>query len=174
MNTVLAIVLAIVISFLIAFLLGFVLIPWLRKLHFGQTILEIGPAWHKSKQGTPTVGGLIFIIPTSNNNAALTLSIEPPILPEFSLTRLDTDIKPATKVSRTAIAANPLTKFSTDIPETIFKHAAIRISDPDKANNDKEAFPKSPKFCILPIASAKPVRTSVSTLKAPTEDHKFF
>ena len=72
MNTVLAIVLAIVISFLIAFLLGFVLIPWLRKLHFGQTILEIGPAWHKSKQGTPTVGGLIFIIPTIITTIILT------------------------------------------------------------------------------------------------------
>lgn len=64
MNTVLAIALSVVISFLIAFLLGFVLIPWLRKLHFGQTILEIGPAWHKSKQGTPVMGGFMFIIST--------------------------------------------------------------------------------------------------------------
>ncbi len=64
MNTVLAIVLAVALSFLIAFLLGFVLIPWLRKLHFGQTILEIGPAWHKSKQGTPVMGGFMFIIST--------------------------------------------------------------------------------------------------------------
>ena len=53
MNTVLAICLAVGLSFLLAFLLGFVVIPWLRKLHFGQTILEIGPAWHKAKQGTP-------------------------------------------------------------------------------------------------------------------------
>lgn len=40
---------------------GLVLIPWLRKLKFGQTILEIGPSWHKAKQGTPTIGGLMFI-----------------------------------------------------------------------------------------------------------------
>ncbi|MBO5857634.1 MAG: phospho-N-acetylmuramoyl-pentapeptide-transferase [Clostridia bacterium] len=53
-----------VLSFLIAFLLGFVLIPWLRKLKFGQTILEIGPAWHKSKQGTPVMGGIMFIVST--------------------------------------------------------------------------------------------------------------
>lgn len=51
-------------SFLIAFLLGFVLIPWLRKLKFGQTILDIGPAWHKSKQGTPVMGGIMFIVST--------------------------------------------------------------------------------------------------------------
>lgn len=44
--------------------LGFVMIPWLRKLKFGQTILDIGPKWHKSKQGTPTMGGLMFIIGT--------------------------------------------------------------------------------------------------------------
>lgn len=41
--------------------LGFIIIPWLRKLKFGQTILEIGPSWHKSKQGTPNMGGLMFI-----------------------------------------------------------------------------------------------------------------
>ncbi|MBQ5337712.1 MAG: phospho-N-acetylmuramoyl-pentapeptide-transferase [Oscillospiraceae bacterium] len=46
----------------IAALLGFVLIPFLRKIHFGQTILEEGPAWHKSKQGTPIMGGFLFII----------------------------------------------------------------------------------------------------------------
>lgn len=38
------------------------LIPFLRKLHFGQTILEDGPKWHKKKQGTPTMGGLMFIV----------------------------------------------------------------------------------------------------------------
>lgn len=57
-----AIVFGVVLSFLIAFLLGFVLIPWLRKLKFGQTILDIGPAWHKSKQGTPVMGGILFIV----------------------------------------------------------------------------------------------------------------
>lgn len=74
MNTVLAIALSVVISFLIAFLLGFVLIPWLRKLHFGQTILEIGPAWHKSKQGTPVMGGFMFIISTLAAFGAVTLT----------------------------------------------------------------------------------------------------
>ncbi len=50
---------------LVSALLGFVLIPWLRKLKFGQTILELGPVWHKKeKQGTPTMGGIMFIIGT--------------------------------------------------------------------------------------------------------------
>ncbi len=43
-------------------LIGFKLIPFLKKIHFGQTILDIGPRWHKSKQGTPIMGGFMFII----------------------------------------------------------------------------------------------------------------
>ena len=37
------------------------LIPVLRRHRAGQPILEIGPAWHLSKAGTPTMGGLAFI-----------------------------------------------------------------------------------------------------------------
>ena len=55
-----------IISFLVAFggsaLIGRFLIPWLRALKAGQTIKEIGPKWHMSKQGTPTMGGIMFII----------------------------------------------------------------------------------------------------------------
>lgn len=51
----------VLISFLITAILGPVLIPWLRKLKFGQEILEIGPNWHKNKAGTPTMGGMMFI-----------------------------------------------------------------------------------------------------------------
>lgn len=53
---------AAVISFVITALLGKLLIPFLHKLKYGQTILEIGPSWHKEKQGTPTMGGIMFII----------------------------------------------------------------------------------------------------------------
>ncbi len=55
-----------IISFIVAFglsaLIGRFLIPWLRALKAGQTIKEIGPKWHMSKQGTPTMGGIMFII----------------------------------------------------------------------------------------------------------------
>ncbi len=64
MNIILACVLAAVIAFAISFGLGYVVIPFLHKLKFGQTILEIGPKWHKNKQGTPTMGGILFIIGT--------------------------------------------------------------------------------------------------------------
>ena len=49
-------------AFIISALLGKVLIPFLHRLKFGQTILEIGPDWHKKKQGTPTMGGIMFIV----------------------------------------------------------------------------------------------------------------
>lgn len=38
------------------------LVPWLRARRAGQPILEIGPSWHLSKSGTPTLGGLGFIL----------------------------------------------------------------------------------------------------------------
>lgn len=53
---------AAILSFAITAILGKYLIPYLHKLKYGQTILEIGPSWHKNKQGTPTMGGIIFII----------------------------------------------------------------------------------------------------------------
>lgn len=42
--------------------LGIWMIPYLKKVKFGQTINDVGPTWHKSKQGTPTMGGFMFII----------------------------------------------------------------------------------------------------------------
>jgi phospho-N-acetylmuramoyl-pentapeptide-transferase len=51
-----------VIAIIVTALLGFIVIPALRRLKYGQTILDIGPAWHKdTKQGTPTMGGIMFI-----------------------------------------------------------------------------------------------------------------
>lgn len=41
---------------------GLLIIPALRRLHFGQTIKEIGPTWHQGKNGTPTMGGLTFYL----------------------------------------------------------------------------------------------------------------
>lgn len=53
---------AALISFAIAVLVAPVAIPVLHKLKFGQEIREEGPKWHSSKSGTPTMGGVIFIL----------------------------------------------------------------------------------------------------------------
>jgi len=56
---------ALAVSFILSAIMGKIFIPILKKLHFGQQILtEEGPSWHASKQGTPTMGGFIFIIIT--------------------------------------------------------------------------------------------------------------
>ena len=53
---------AAILAFGVTALLGKWMIPFLQRLHFGQTIREEGPKWHRKKQGTPTMGGLMFII----------------------------------------------------------------------------------------------------------------
>jgi phospho-N-acetylmuramoyl-pentapeptide-transferase len=57
-----------VVSFTLAFIitlgLGPIFIPILRRLKFGQTIRDDGPKSHLSKMGTPTMGGITFIITT--------------------------------------------------------------------------------------------------------------
>jgi len=55
------VVLSAVVAFVSALVLGRFFIPFMRKKKIGQSILEIGPKWHMSKQGTPTMGGVLFI-----------------------------------------------------------------------------------------------------------------
>ena len=55
---------AALISFIVSSLIGSKLIPYLVKVKCGQTIKEIGPSWHKNKQNTPTMGGIMFICGT--------------------------------------------------------------------------------------------------------------
>ena len=64
--------LAAVIAFAISATVGKVLIPALHKLKYGQTILDIGPSWHKKKEGTPTMGGIMFIIAIVVSTAVVT------------------------------------------------------------------------------------------------------
>ncbi len=53
-----------ILSLVITAVLGYIVVPFMHKLKFGQTILDIGPKWHKNKQGTPTMGGIMFIFGT--------------------------------------------------------------------------------------------------------------
>ena len=56
------VIFSMVLSFLVSAVAGRFLIPALRALKAGQSIKEIGPTWHMTKQGTPTMGGLMFIL----------------------------------------------------------------------------------------------------------------
>ena len=57
-------VFAIMIGFLSSVILGLVMIPALRKLRVGQKISVFVGETHRKKEGTPTMGGLIFVLPT--------------------------------------------------------------------------------------------------------------
>ena len=57
------------------------LIPALKSWKMGQKILDIGPRWHKSKEGTPTMGGLAFIaacLVTSTISVAFIVALDGP------------------------------------------------------------------------------------------------
>lgn len=61
MNLNLSVLMPIIISFLVSVVLCPVIIPFLRKLKFGQTEREDGPESHLKKNGTPTMGGLVIL-----------------------------------------------------------------------------------------------------------------
>lgn len=56
--------LALMISFIISVIMGYFMIPLLKKLNIGQRISVFVGSSHKNKNGIPTMGGLIFIVPT--------------------------------------------------------------------------------------------------------------
>ena len=57
-------ILAVMVGFISSVILGFFLIPLLRRMHMGQKISSYVSVRHQVKEGTPTFGGLIFILPT--------------------------------------------------------------------------------------------------------------
>jgi phospho-N-acetylmuramoyl-pentapeptide-transferase len=67
-------VFAVMAGFLISAVLGLILVPCLKKLRVGQKISIFVGETHRKKEGTPTMGGLIFIIPTVVATLALILT----------------------------------------------------------------------------------------------------
>ena len=55
---------ALLLGFILSIITGLILIPLLKKFHVGQYVSHYVGERHLKKQGTPTMGGLIFIIPT--------------------------------------------------------------------------------------------------------------
>lgn len=49
------------VSAVVSGITGLILVPYLRKIKASQSIRRDGPVWHMSKEGTPTMGGLLFI-----------------------------------------------------------------------------------------------------------------
>jgi len=57
-------ILALIVSFVLTLILGRFVLAELRRLKAGQEIRKEGPQWHAGKAGTPTMGGIMFIIGT--------------------------------------------------------------------------------------------------------------
>ena len=53
---------SILVSFFLTIFISKVSIPYLRKFKLGQNIRDDGPQSHLSKAGTPTMGGVFFVI----------------------------------------------------------------------------------------------------------------
>ena len=62
MSEIILILISLIAGFVVSAVLGRFLIPVLRALKAGQSIREVGPTWHNNKAGTPTMGGIMFII----------------------------------------------------------------------------------------------------------------
>ena len=73
MTPILNFVIAFLISLVVTFVLEKKFIPALMRIKMGQFILDIGPRWHKSKEGTPTMGGIFFIAGIATTFLALGL-----------------------------------------------------------------------------------------------------
>lgn len=67
-------VFVIMIGFLLSAILGLILVPVLKRLKVGQTISVFVGENHRKKSGTPTMGGLIFIVPTVVTTLGLLLT----------------------------------------------------------------------------------------------------
>ena len=74
--------LAFALAFLVATAVGAWLVPYLRKIKAGQMIRQDGPTWHNSKSGTPTMGGIMFIV--ASVVVCLTLGFKPMMDGDFS------------------------------------------------------------------------------------------
>ena len=61
-NQIVTMIIALVLGGILSFILGPIIIPMLHKFKFGQNIRKEGPQSHLKKAGTPTIGGLIFLI----------------------------------------------------------------------------------------------------------------
>jgi len=56
-----ALLLSFAVSAVVSAITGLILVPYLRRIKAGQSIRRNGPVWHMSKEGTPTMGGILFI-----------------------------------------------------------------------------------------------------------------
>ncbi len=131
------VVLPVVGAFLITVVLAPVIIPYLRKLKFGQTVRDDGPQSHLKKNGTPTMGGILFLISITLMTLPF-IKVYPNVVPVLFLTLgfgligfLDDYIKVVLKRS---MGLTSLQKMAGQIIVTaIFAYYVMAVAEVDLA-----------------------------------------
>ena len=131
------VVLPVVGAFLITVILAPVIIPYLKKLKFGQTVRDDGPQSHLKKNGTPTMGGILFLISITLMTLPF-IKVYPNVVPVLFLTLgfgligfLDDYIKVVLKRS---MGLTSLQKMAGQIIVTaIFAYYVMVVADVDLA-----------------------------------------
>ena len=113
-------------AFLVCAVLLRIFIPILRRVKLGQKILEIGPSWHKSKEGTPIMGGLFFSIAITA--AAVAFSLLSGSLPLRTLLVLGFALLCGLIFDRNNIAV--YVGFNACVCQTPFQDRVIVINNP--------------------------------------------
>lgn len=124
-------------AFFITVVLGPVVIPYLRKLKFGQTVRDDGPQSHLKKNGTPTMGGILFLISITIMTLPFIKSC-PNVVPVLFLTLgfgligfLDDYIKVVLKRSMGLTSGQKM--LGQIIITAIFAYYMVAVSDVDLA-----------------------------------------
>lgn len=131
------VIIPIVGAFFITVILGPVIIPYLRKLKFGQTVRDDGPQSHLKKNGTPTMGGILFLISITVMTLPFIKSY-PNVVPVLFLTLgfgligfLDDYIKVVLKRSMGLTSGQKM--FGQIIVTAIFAYYVMVVADVDLA-----------------------------------------
>lgn len=126
------IIISVLVSFVITLALGPVVLPLLRRLKFGQTVREEGVKAHIKKTGTPTMGGVMFLIGITIT-ALIFMREYPNVIPVLILTLgfgvigfIDDYLK---VVKKNSDGLKPLQKFILQILVTgAFAYYILQIS----------------------------------------------
>lgn len=124
-------------AFFITVVLGPVIIPYLKKLKFGQTVRDDGPQTHLKKNGTPTMGGILFLISITMMTLPY-VKAYPNVVPVLFLTLgfgligfLDDYIKVVLKRSMGLTSGQKM--LGQIIVTAIFAYYLVAVSDVDLA-----------------------------------------
>ena len=151
-----ATILAVVLAFALTAVFGPMFINWLHKLKYGQEIREEGPAWHQKKSGTPTMGGIMFIIGIAASiviNIAITIMRITKVIPAPTLPKSFATSPPITAPITPPLASEgalfQTSEICSEIIDEEVGYAEEQKYDYHKKNSRKERR-KIFELCYLP------------------------